>query len=74
MMECLEGQTLKHRIQGKPEKAQEVLEWAIKAVDVLEAVHKKGIVTSSRRVIECTKRSDVTLEREDLYVQPKGFS
>ena len=52
MMECLEGQTLKHRIQGKPLKVEELPEWAIKSVDVLEAVHKKGLVTSSRRVIE----------------------
>ncbi len=29
VMECLEGQTLKHRIQGKPLKVGEVLELAI---------------------------------------------
>jgi serine/threonine protein kinase len=44
VMECLEGQTLKHRIQGKPLKVGEVLELAIQSVDVLEAAHEKGIV------------------------------
>jgi serine/threonine protein kinase len=44
VMECLEGQTLKHRIQGKPLKVGEVLELAIQSVDALEAAHEKGIV------------------------------
>ena len=44
VMECLEGQTLKHRIQGKPLKVEEVLELVIQSVDALEAAHEKGIV------------------------------
>jgi non-specific serine/threonine protein kinase len=43
-MERLEGQTLKHRIQGKPLKVEEVLELAIQSVDPLEAADEKGIV------------------------------
>jgi serine/threonine protein kinase len=44
VMEYLEGQTLKHRIQGKPLKIDEVLELAIQVADALEAAHRKGII------------------------------
>jgi tRNA A-37 threonylcarbamoyl transferase component Bud32 len=43
-MECLEGETLKHRIQGKPLKVEEVLELGIQIADALEAAHEKGII------------------------------
>jgi Tol biopolymer transport system component/predicted Ser/Thr protein kinase len=44
VMECLEGQTLKQRIQGKPLRVEEVLEWAIQVADALETAHAKGII------------------------------
>src|SRR5215470_1130075 len=43
VMEYLEGETLKHRIQGKPLALEEVLEFAIQTTDALEAAHQKGI-------------------------------
>jgi Tol biopolymer transport system component/tRNA A-37 threonylcarbamoyl transferase component Bud32 len=43
-MECLEGQTLKHRIQGQPLKLEEVLELGIQIAEALEAAHGKGII------------------------------
>jgi serine/threonine protein kinase/Tol biopolymer transport system component len=43
-MECLEGQTLKHRIQGKPLKVEEELELGIQIAEALEAAHGKGII------------------------------
>ena len=43
-MELLEGQTLKHRIAGKPLKTDEVLDLGIQIADALEAAHAKGIV------------------------------
>src|SRR6516164_6379250 len=44
VMEYLEGQTLKHRIQGKPLKVEEVLDLAIQTTDGLEAAHQKGTI------------------------------
>ncbi len=43
-MELLEGQTLKHRISGKPIAIAELLEIGIQIADGLEAAHAKGIV------------------------------
>jgi serine/threonine protein kinase len=44
VMELLEGQTLRHRIAGKPMLTDEVLELGIQIADGLEAAHAKGIV------------------------------
>ncbi|MGB8543215.1 MAG: protein kinase [Candidatus Acidiferrales bacterium] len=43
-MELLEGQTLKHRISGKPIEVQELLEVGIHVANGLDAAHSKGIV------------------------------
>jgi serine/threonine protein kinase/Tfp pilus assembly protein PilF len=43
-MELLEGQTLKHRISGKPVSISEILEAGIQIANGLEAAHAKGIV------------------------------
>jgi non-specific serine/threonine protein kinase len=43
-MELLKGETLKHRIQGKAVKVEEVLDLAIQIADGLEAAHAEGIV------------------------------
>jgi len=43
-MELLEGETLRHRISGKPLQIETVLDLGIEIADALDASHSKGIV------------------------------
>jgi eukaryotic-like serine/threonine-protein kinase len=44
VMECLEGVTLKHLINGRPLEAERVLEVGIEIADALDAAHAQGII------------------------------
>jgi len=44
VMEFIDGQTLKHRIEGRPMRVAEFLEVAIAVADALAAAHARGIV------------------------------
>jgi serine/threonine protein kinase/tetratricopeptide (TPR) repeat protein len=43
-MELLEGQTLRHQINGKPLEIESVFDLGIQIADALDAAHSKGIV------------------------------
>lgn len=43
-MEFLEGQTLKHWIEGKAVKIDKLMDWAVQIADGLDAAHSKGII------------------------------
>ncbi len=44
VMEYIDGQTLKHRIEGKAMRLSEVLDIAVQIADALDAAHSQGIV------------------------------
>ncbi|HEX8802397.1 MAG TPA: protein kinase [Terriglobales bacterium] len=43
-MECLDGATLKHLIQQRPLKTDQILDLAIEIAEALDAAHTKGII------------------------------
>jgi eukaryotic-like serine/threonine-protein kinase len=44
VMECLEGTTLKYRIEGKPMPVEQIVDFAAQVADALDVAHTAGIV------------------------------
>jgi serine/threonine protein kinase len=44
VMECLEGTTLKYRIEGKPIPVEQIVDFAAQVADALDVAHLAGIV------------------------------
>jgi len=44
VMEYMEGETLKHRIEGRPMETDEILEFCVQIADALAAAHARGII------------------------------
>jgi serine/threonine protein kinase len=58
-MELLEGQTLRHRIAGKPVEIEAVLDLGIQIADALEAAHSKASSTATSSLQTSLSRIEV---------------
>jgi serine/threonine protein kinase len=77
-MELLEGQTLRHRIAGKPPEIVAVLDLGIQITDALDAAYSKGIIhqSDSRLIVSAAshaqKAADYILARATSESDTKG--
>jgi predicted Ser/Thr protein kinase len=71
-MELMEGETLKHVIDGKPQGEERLLEFSVQIADALDAAHSKGTTHADKNLPAEKRRTRPTLRGASQQDAPAG--